>query len=73
MDSKGRVLLPKDIRRLLGLKEGSRLKVEVEGRRITFYPPVRAEEFMKEMEGYVKEVIPESPLKVKKIWEPKSG
>lgn len=72
VDSKGRVVLPKEVRRLLGLREGSRLKVDIEGRKITIYPPVRAEDFIKEMEGYVKQVIPESPLEVKRIWEPKT-
>jgi AbrB family looped-hinge helix DNA binding protein len=73
IDSKGRVVLPKKVRGLLGLREGSRLKVDVEGRRIMIYPPVKAEDFIKEMEGYVKEeIIPaENPMMVKKIWEPK--
>mgnify|MGYP001569074792 CR=1 FL=1 len=71
VDSKGRVVIPKEVRRLLGLREGSKLKLSIEGRRISVYPPVKAEDFIKEMEGYVKRDIPENPLLVKKIWEPK--
>jgi len=72
VDSKGRVVLPKEVRRLLGLKEGSRLKIQVGGRKVMIYPPVQAEDFIKEMEGYVKEALPENPLEVKRIWEPKA-
>ncbi len=71
VDAKGRVVLPKEARRRLGLRKGSKLKVQVEGRKMLIYPPVQAEDFIREMEGFVSEVIPESPLEVKSIWSRK--
>lgn len=71
LDSKGRIALPKGIRETLGLREGVRVKVTVEGKRIVLAPPVSPDEFVREMEGYVKREIQGEPLEVKKIWEPK--
>ncbi|MGQ4914425.1 MAG: AbrB/MazE/SpoVT family DNA-binding domain-containing protein [Candidatus Asgardarchaeia archaeon] len=38
VDKKGRVLLQKEIREKLGIKEGSNVKIKVEGRRIVLEP-----------------------------------
>ncbi len=38
VDEKGRVLIPKDIRRALGVSEGSTLKLRVENGRIVLEP-----------------------------------
>jgi len=38
VDKKGRVLLQKEIREKLGIKEGSNVKIKVEGRRIVIEP-----------------------------------
>lgn len=38
VDEKGRILIPKDIRESVGVKEKSYVKVRVEGRRIVIEP-----------------------------------
>ena len=38
VDKKGRVLLQKEIREKLGIKEGSNVKIKVEGRQIVIEP-----------------------------------
>jgi AbrB family looped-hinge helix DNA binding protein len=38
MDGKGRIVIPKDIRLRLGLKEGVRLRVKVEGGKLVMEP-----------------------------------
>lgn len=71
VDNKGRVSIPKEIREELSVREGTRLRVMLEGDRILLIPPVDREEFIKEMEGVVRRRLPEDPLKVKRVWEPK--
>jgi len=71
VDEKGRVLIPKEIRDKVGLKAGGRARLKVEKENIIIIPPVSPEEFIKEMEGCIREGTPSSdPLKLKKIWEP---
>lgn len=72
LDTKGRVAVPKEIREKLNLREGAKLKVSIEERKIIITPPISPEEFVKEMEGFVRIDIKESPLEVKKIWESKA-
>ena len=45
--------------------------MKIEKENIVIMPPISAEEFIKEMEGCIKEGISTmDPLKLKKIWEP---
>jgi len=70
VDDKGRVLIPKEARSKLGLKAGGKARLKVEDKRIIIMPPISPEEFIKEMEGCIKEGTPTiDPLKLKKIWE----
>jgi AbrB family looped-hinge helix DNA binding protein len=66
------VVLPKEVRKRLSLREGTKLKVGVEGRRIVISPRVEPEEFIREMEGFVREALRERPLEAKRIWESKT-
>jgi AbrB family looped-hinge helix DNA binding protein len=71
VDSKGRVLIPKDIREKVGLQTGSKARLKVEKERIVILPPISPDEFIQEMEGCIKEGTPTiNPLELKKMWEP---
>lgn len=70
VDEKGRILIPKEIRERAGLKIGDRARLSVEGGKIVVEPPISPEEFIKEMEGCIKEGAPSiDPLKLKEMWE----
>jgi AbrB family looped-hinge helix DNA binding protein len=72
IDEKGRIAIPKRLRERLDLKEGSRVKLVSENGRIVIMKPVSPDEFIREMEGFVKEGSPvqkADPLKLKEIWE----
>ncbi len=71
LDEKGRVAIPKKIREQLGLKPGARMTVVTESKRVVLSLPVSPDEFVREMEGFVKTHLKEDPMKAKKIWEPK--
>jgi len=71
IDHKGRVQIPKAIREKVGLHSGGKARLKIEKENIIIMPPISAEEFIKEMEGCIKEGAPViDPLKLKKIWEP---
>lgn len=70
VDDKGRILIPKEVRDKLGLKAGGKARLKIEDEKIIIMPPISPEEFIKEMEGCIKEGTPTiDPLKLKKIWE----
>ncbi|MEM3426495.1 MAG: AbrB/MazE/SpoVT family DNA-binding domain-containing protein [Thermoproteota archaeon] len=70
VDDKGRVLIPKEARDKVGLKAGGKARMKVENERIIIMPPISPEEFIREMEGCIKEGTPKiSPVKLKEIWE----
>jgi len=72
IDPKGRILIPIKIRKALRLHEGSKVRLKLIGEKIIITRPLTPEEFISEMEGFVKEgsPIPEvNPLKLKRIWE----
>ncbi len=71
LDEKGRVAIPKKIREQLGLKAGARMTVVTACKRVVLSLPVSPDEFVREMEGFVKTLLKEDPAKAKKIWEPK--
>ncbi len=73
MDSKGRIVIPEEVRRELGLIEGSKLRVTVgdEGSVAILKQGVEADEFIRRTEGFLKagsEVKVADPLRLKEIW-----
>ena len=71
VDNKGRVQIPKAIRDRVGLHLGGKARLKIEKENIVIMPPISPEEFIKEMEGCIKEGAPDmDPLKLKKMWEP---
>ena len=71
VDDKGRVLIPKEFRDKVGLRVGGKARLKIEKENIIIIPPISPEEFIKELEGCIKEGTPTiDPLKLKKMWEP---
>jgi len=71
VDDKGRVLIPKEVRDKVGLRVGGKARLKIEKENIIIMPPISPEEFIKEMEGCIREDTPTiDPLKLKKMWEP---
>lgn len=72
IDEKGRILIPKETREKIGLKPRGKARLKVEKEKLVIMPPTSPEEFIKEMEGCIKEGAPSiNPLELKKMWEPK--
>ena len=72
VDRKGRVQIPKAVRDKVGLQAGGKARLKIDKENIVIMPPISAEEFIKEMEGCIKEGTPSiDPLKLKKMWETK--
>jgi len=72
IDTKGRIVIPRQLREKLNLREGSKVRLTLEEGKIVIIKPITPEEFIHEMEGSVKEgsPIPKiNPLELKKIWE----
>ncbi|MEX2706360.1 MAG: AbrB/MazE/SpoVT family DNA-binding domain-containing protein [Candidatus Freyrarchaeum guaymaensis] len=72
VDDKGRIAIPKRLREDLGLRKGTRVRLSLEEGKIVILKPVTPEEFISEMEGFIKEGSPvkkANPLKLKEIWE----
>jgi AbrB family looped-hinge helix DNA binding protein len=71
VDQRGRVQIPKAIRDKVGLQVGGKARLKIEKENIVIMPPISAEEFIKEMEGSIKEGAPGiDPMKLRKMWEP---
>jgi AbrB family looped-hinge helix DNA binding protein len=71
VDCKGRLLIPKEVREGVGLQLGGKARLKVQNETIVIMPPISPEEFIKEMEGCIKEGTPTiNPLELKKMWEP---
>jgi len=72
IDDKGRIAIPKRLREELDLREGSKVKLLSEDGKIVIMKPMTPNEFIREMEGFIKEgstVQKANPLKLKEIWE----
>ena len=72
MDEKGRIIVPKPLRSELGITEGPQVSVQVEKERLVVSKVVEADEFIREMEGFIKEgskVPIVDPLSLRRIWE----
>ncbi len=63
--AKGQVVIPKDIRRHLGLKKGSKVIFETRGDEITLRPEVDAEKFVKDFLNVPKRLT--KPIGIKEI------
>ena len=71
VDKKGRVLIPKEARDKIGLQAGGKARLKIEKEKIIIMPPISPEEFIKEMEGCIRNGAPSiDPLELKKMWEP---
>ena len=74
IDEKGRVTLPKSVRKRLNLEPGEHVEVSVEEGRIVLKPRVSREAFIDSMEGYLTEETRKAdaprtdPLELKREW-----
>ncbi len=73
MDSKGRIVIPDEVRKELGLSEGSKIRITVgdEGSVVILKQGVEADEFIRRTEGFLKAgsaVKVADPLRLKDIW-----
>lgn len=72
VDEKGRIVIPRHLRETMGLREGAKVKLTLEEGKILIIRPVTPEEFIREMEGCIKEdsLLPKvNPLLLKKVWK----
>ena len=72
VDEKGRIVVPKRIRDEMRISEGSRVSVEIEKERLVVSKAVEPDEFIMEMEGFVRKssrVPLADPISLKRIWE----
>jgi len=72
VDKKGRIVIPRHLRKELGFGEGVKVRLTLEEDRIVLTRSVTPEEFIQKMEGCIKKnsSIPKiDPLELKKIWE----
>jgi AbrB family looped-hinge helix DNA binding protein len=72
VDNKGRIVVPKQLRNEMRIGEGSRVSVQIEKERLVVSRAVDPDEFITEMEGFVRKgsrVQLIDPLSLKWIWE----
>ena len=73
VDSRGRITLPDEIRREMGLTPGKEIRVENIGKGVLIRPAITKKDFIKSLEGCITsknraEAL--SPLEIKKMWGP---
>jgi AbrB family looped-hinge helix DNA binding protein len=77
MDSKGRIVIPEDVRKELGLNEGSRVRLRLEksgirgSSAVVLTKSFGPDEFIKRTEGALKKesrAKTADPLRLKEIW-----
>jgi AbrB family looped-hinge helix DNA binding protein len=77
MDSKGRIVIPEDVRKELGLNEGSRVRVRLEkngtggGLAVVLTKSVGPDEFIRRTQGMLKKesrAKAADPLRLKEMW-----
>ena len=77
MDSKGRIVIPEDVRKELGLNKGSRVRVRLEkngtggGLAVVLTKSVGPDEFIRRTQGILKKesrAKAADPLRLKEIW-----
>lgn len=72
VDEKGRIVISKDVRVSLGLKNGMKVKLHIESGRLIIEKAVSPEEFSSKMRGFIKKgskVPVTDPIQLKHIWE----
>ena len=72
VDEKGRIIVPKPLRSEFGIAEGSQVTVQLEKERLVISRVIEPDEFINDMEGFIKEGsrLPLlDPLSLKRIWE----
>jgi AbrB family looped-hinge helix DNA binding protein len=69
IDSKGRISLPAEIRKELGIKPGDKIRVFLDGKKIIFIPSVTPEEFIDKMEGKLKFKEKLAVEDIKNVWK----
>ena len=71
LDSKGRIVISDSLRKRMGLRKGSKVKLHKTKESIIVTKSVEPKEFIAELEGFLKKgsKLPASdPLKLKEIW-----
>jgi AbrB family looped-hinge helix DNA binding protein len=71
LDSKGRIVIPEKLRKKLGLRKGSRVRMSAGPRSVVLMKSIDPKEFVEKMEGIIKKGSPAEafdPLKLKEIW-----
>ncbi|MCL4349975.1 MAG: AbrB/MazE/SpoVT family DNA-binding domain-containing protein [Candidatus Thermoplasmatota archaeon] len=72
IDKKGRIVISKEVRDELGLKEGTRIRLHIESDKLIIEKSVSPEEFTNKMRGFIKKgsKVPVSdPIDLKQIWK----
>ena len=68
IEERGRILIPKEIRKRLNLKPGKRLVIDTQDSKIIIVPAMQKEMFIAELNGCVRG-SKIGPLEMKKMWE----
>ena len=71
VDDKGRITIPEDVRKKLGIRKGSRVKVSLKENKAVIVSMVDVKQFIDRMEGFIKQgskAEKADPLKLKEIW-----
>lgn len=71
VDDKGRMIIPEDVRRKVGIRKGSKVKVSLKEDKVVIIPTLDEKQFIAKMEGFIKEgsrIQKQDPLKLKEIW-----
>lgn len=71
VDDKGRITIPEDLREKLGIRRGSKVRIRLHDNDVVLASVIDPKEFVKKMEGFVKEgssVEKMDPLRLKEIW-----
>ncbi|MBI2184261.1 MAG: AbrB/MazE/SpoVT family DNA-binding domain-containing protein [Thaumarchaeota archaeon] len=72
IDKKGRVVIPKQLREKLRLRNQTKVRLTLDDGKLIIAKTVTPEEFINKMEGCIKEdtLLPKTnPLDLKRIWE----
>lgn len=71
VDDKGRIIIPEDLRKKLGIRKGTKVKVSLKRKQVIITSIIDPKKFIEKTEGCIKEgtkVEPMDPLKLKEIW-----
>ncbi len=71
VDDKGRIILPEAVRKKLGMRKGSKVKVGLKGDKVVIASTIDSKQFIDKMEAFIKEgskIEKIDPLKLKEIW-----